>query len=311
MPPAWIDSPLMKAARREPVARTPVWLMRQAGRFLPEYRRLREKVAFLDLCKSPDLCAEIACTTVERLGVDAAILFSDLLVILEPMGMELEYSAGEGPVLHNPIRSAADVDRMLELDSVEPLGYVMEAVRKTRAGLAEAVPLIGFAGAPFTLAAYAIEGGASRDYRRAKALMYRDTGAWDALMGRLSRAAMFYLNAQIDAGAQVVQLFDSWAAAWGRTTIAAMYCPTPARSSKDCGPRRRPFCLRPAIRRSCPWSVKPWARRVGRPSWASIGASVWTTLGSPLGTTARSKAISIRRRFWPSRLKSASASRKS
>lgn len=215
MPPAWLDSPLMKAARREPVARTPVWLMRQAGRYLPEYRQLRQTVSFLELCKKPDLCAEIACKTVERIGVDAAILFSDLLVILEPMGMALEYSAGDGPVFHNPIRSAADVDRMLELESVEPLAYVMEAVRQTRAGLDDKCPLIGFAGAPFTLAAYTIEGGASRDYRRTKALMYCDTGAWDALMGRLARAATLYLNAQIDAGAQLVQLFDSWAGCLG------------------------------------------------------------------------------------------------
>ena len=122
MPAAWLDSPLMKAARREPVERTPVWLMRQAGRYLPEYRRLRESVAFLELCKSPDLCAEVMCQTVERLGVDAAIIFSDLLLILEPMGVELEFSAGEGPVLHNPIRTAADVDRLLELETMDPLG---------------------------------------------------------------------------------------------------------------------------------------------------------------------------------------------
>ena len=121
--PAWLHSPLMKAARREPVERTPVWLMRQAGRYLPEYRKLRQTTPFLDLCKNPDLAAEIMLETVERLGVDAAILFSDLLLILEPMGIKLEYSAGEGPVLHNPIRTAADVDRLLELESVEPLEF--------------------------------------------------------------------------------------------------------------------------------------------------------------------------------------------
>jgi uroporphyrinogen decarboxylase len=215
MPPAWLDSPLMKAARREPAPHTPVWLMRQAGRFLPEYRRLRQSTSFLELCKSPDLCAETAISTVERLGVDAAILFSDLLVILEPMGVGLEFSAGEGPVLENPIRTAADVDRLLELDSIEPLKFVIEAVRKTRAGLNPSLPLIGFAGAPFTLAAYVIEGGASRDYRRTKTLMYTDTGAWDALLGRLARAVTLYLNAQLDAGVQLVQLFDSWAGCLG------------------------------------------------------------------------------------------------
>jgi uroporphyrinogen decarboxylase len=206
---------VMKAARREPVERTPVWLMRQAGRYMPEYRELRRTTPFLDLCKNPDLAAQVAVDAVERLGVDAAILFSDLLLILEPMGIKLEFSAGEGPVLHNPVRTAADVDRLVELETAEPLGYVMDAVRKTRAALPEALPLIGFAGAPFTLAAYLIEGGTSRDYRLAKALMYTDTGAWDALMGRLARAITIYLNAQIDAGAQLVQVFDSWAGCLG------------------------------------------------------------------------------------------------
>jgi len=210
-----LQSPLMKAVRREPVAQTPVWLMRQAGRFLPEYRKLRQSTPFLELCKTPDLAAEIMIATVRRLGVDAAILFSDLLLILEPMGMQLEFSAGGGPVLHNPLRTATDVDRLAELDSVEPLGFVMETVRKTREGLPDSIPLIGFAGAPFTLAAYAIEGGTSRDYRLAKAMMYTDTGAWDALMARLARAVTLYLNAQIDAGAQLVQVFDSWAGCLG------------------------------------------------------------------------------------------------
>jgi uroporphyrinogen decarboxylase len=205
----------MKAVRREPVTHTPIWLMRQAGRYMPEYRELRQKVSFLELCKNPDLCAEVMLDAVERLGVDAAIIFSDLLLILEPMGIDLEFSAGEGPVLKNPIRTATDVDRMGELETVEPLNYVMEVVRKTRAGLSESLPLIGFAGAPFTLAAYTIEGGSSRDYRWAKSLMYTDTGAWDALMGRLARAVTVYLNAQIDAGVQLVQIFDSWVGCLG------------------------------------------------------------------------------------------------
>ncbi|MCE5269133.1 MAG: uroporphyrinogen decarboxylase, partial [Planctomycetaceae bacterium] len=213
--PAWHDSPLMKAARREPTPKTPIWLMRQAGRYLPEYRKLRQHTSFLDLCKNPDLCAETAVSTVERLGVDAAILFSDLLLILEPMGLRLEFSPGDGPKLENAIHGPTEADRLLELESIEPLDFVIEAVRKTRAGLNSAVPLIGFAGAPFTLAAYAIEGGASRDYRRTKTLMYSDTGAWDALMGRLARAVTLYLNAQLDAGAQLVQLFDSWAGCLG------------------------------------------------------------------------------------------------
>lgn len=213
--PAWYDSPFMKAVRREPAPYTPVWLMRQAGRYMPDYRELRRTTSFLELCRNPDLCAEVMLTTVERLGVDAAIIFSDLLLILEPMGIPLEFSAGEGPVLDNPIRTAADVDRVLDLETIEPLQFVIDTVRKTRSGLPERLPLIGFAGAPFTLAAYAIEGGSSRDYRWAKTLMYRDTGAWDALMSRFARAVTLYLNAQIDAGAQVVQLFDSWVGCLG------------------------------------------------------------------------------------------------
>jgi uroporphyrinogen decarboxylase len=205
----------MKAARREPVERTPVWLMRQAGRYLAEYRRIRRQTGFLELCKNPDLCAEIMLDAVERLGVDAAILFSDLLLILEPMGLRLEFTAGEGPVLHPPIRQPADVDRLRELESMEPLAFVMEAVRKTRAGLPDTLPLVGFAGAPFTLAAYAIEGGASRDYRLAKTLMMTDAGAWHALLSRLARAVTRYLNAQVEAGVQLVQLFDSWAGCLG------------------------------------------------------------------------------------------------
>ncbi len=213
--PAWNDSPLMKAARREPADRVPVWLMRQAGRYMPEYRAIRRKTSFLELCKNPALCAEVMLLAVERLGVDAAIIFADLLPILEPMGLKLEYTAGEGPVIHNPIRRAGDVDRLQELESIERLDFVMETVRMTRAGLAEALPLLGFSGAPFTLASYAIEGAASRSYRRTKALIYCDQGAWNALMGRLARSVARYLNAQIEAGAQAVQLFDSWVGCLG------------------------------------------------------------------------------------------------
>ncbi|HQU42863.1 MAG TPA: uroporphyrinogen decarboxylase, partial [Pirellulales bacterium] len=213
--PAWYDSPFMKACRREPCPTVPIWLMRQAGRYMPEYREVRAKTTFLDLCKNPALCAEVMITAVRRLGVDAAIIFSDLLPILEPMGMELEFAHGEGPLIHNPVREADDVDRLLELESVEALDFVMETVRLTRAGIDEKIPVIGFAGAPFTLASYAIEGGASRSYLHTKTLMYRDEPAWNALMGRLARSVTRYLNAQIAAGAQAVQLFDSWVGCLG------------------------------------------------------------------------------------------------
>lgn len=185
--------------------------MRQAGRYMPEYRRIRKQHGFLELCRNPQLCSEVMCTAVERLGVDAAILFSDLLPILQPMGFNLEFAHGEGPVIHNPVRKPADVNRVIELENVDSLHFVIDAVRQTRADLPDRIPLIGFAGAPFTLASYAIEGGGSRDFAHTKSFMYRDTPAWDSLMARLARAVTVYLNAQIAAGAQAVQLFDSWA----------------------------------------------------------------------------------------------------
>jgi uroporphyrinogen decarboxylase len=211
----WFNSPFLKACRQEPCDVTPVWLMRQAGRYMAEYRAVRARTTFLELCKDPALCSEVMCTAVQRLGVDAAIIFSDLLPILEPMGMELEFAQGEGPVIHNPVREAADVDRVVELESVETLHFVMETVRQTRHDLPPHIPLIGFAGAPFTLASYAIEGGGSRNYLHTKTLMYRDAGVWRTLMERFARAITKYLNAQIAAGAQCVQVFDSWVGCLG------------------------------------------------------------------------------------------------
>ncbi len=211
----WYNSPFMKACRREPVPFTPVWLMRQAGRYMEEYRAVRGQTTFLELCKNPQLCSEIMCTAVNKLGVDAAIIFSDLLPILEPMGMELEFSKGEGPVIYNPVRAPADVDRVKDLEDLNSLDFVYETVRRTRADLPADMPLIGFSGSPFTLASYAIEGGGSRTYLHTKALMYRDAGAWDALMMKFVRAVTGYLNAQIVAGAQCVQLFDSWVGCLG------------------------------------------------------------------------------------------------
>jgi uroporphyrinogen decarboxylase len=211
----WYDSPFMKACRQEPTDVTPVWLMRQAGRYMAEYRAVREQTSFLELCKNPQLCSEVMVTAVRRLGVDAAIIFSDLLPILEPMGLELEFTEGEGPVIHNPIRESDDVDRLLELESVESLDFVVETVARTRRDLPEDVPLIGFSGAPFTLASYAVEGGASRSYVHTKTLLYRDPGAWNELMERLARAVTRYLHAQIAAGCQCVQLFDSWVGCLG------------------------------------------------------------------------------------------------
>jgi len=205
------QSLFMRTCRGESTERTPIWLMRQAGRYMAEYRTVREHQSFLDLCKSPKLCSEVMCTAVDRLGVDAAIIFSDLLPILEPLGFELEYVRGDGPVIHNPIRSASDIDRVKDLEDPMSLGFVYDTVTQTRKDLPESIPVIGFAGSPFTLASYAIEGGGSRQYAATKALMYSDGGAWSTLMQKLSHAVVVYLNHQIAAGAQAVQLFDSWA----------------------------------------------------------------------------------------------------
>jgi uroporphyrinogen decarboxylase len=210
----WHNSRFMRACRREPVDTTPVWLMRQAGRYMKEYRELRARVPFLELCKSPDLVAEVTVGAAERLGVDAAILFADLLLIVEPLGFHLEYSKGDGPQVSPAIRCASDVDKMRE---VEPgaLDYVFEGIRRTRAALRSDLPLLGFAGGPFTLASYLIEGGGSRLYTKTKAFMYSDPGAWRALMEHLARNLGEYVNGQIKAGVQAVQIFDTWVGCLG------------------------------------------------------------------------------------------------
>jgi uroporphyrinogen decarboxylase len=217
--------PFLAACRRQPTGFTPVWLMRQAGRFLPEYRALRSRLGFLELCKSPDVAAEVTLLPVERLGVDAAILFADILLIVEAMGVGLEFARGEGPVIHRPVRSAADVAALAEPDPAESVPYVFETVRRVRTALAGRVPLIGFAGAPFTVASYLVEGGASRDYLRTKRLMYEEPDAWHALLGRLARTIARYLNGQIAAGVQAVQLFDSWIGSLGPDDYRAFVQP--------------------------------------------------------------------------------------
>lgn len=208
--PAYLDGPFLRACRRESTDVTPIWLMRQAGRYMAEYREVRARVSFLDLCKRPELATEVTVTAAERLGVDAAILFADILLILEPLGFHLEFTRGEGPVIHDPVREGRDVDRVRTMTDAGPLDYVFQAVRGIRAALRPNIPLIGFAGAPFTLACYAIEGGGSRHYDQAKAFMYKDPGAWDALMARLVDGTIHYLKGQVQAGAQALQLFDSW-----------------------------------------------------------------------------------------------------
>ena len=204
------STPFMRACRREATDFTPIWLMRQAGRYMREYREVRARMSFLELCKTPELAAEVTVTAAERLGVDAAIIFADILLIIEPMGLDLEFTRGEGPAIHNPVRAARDVERLREVETVDSLDFVFEAIRLTRPALPADIPLIGFAGAPFTLASYMVEGGASRNFVHTKTLMYSDSGAWHSMMSLIARGLSRYLNAQIEAGAQAVQLFDSW-----------------------------------------------------------------------------------------------------
>jgi uroporphyrinogen decarboxylase len=187
--------------------------MRQAGRYMPEYRLIREKYTLLEIVERPELAAEVTLQPVRALGVDAAILFADILLPAVPMGLRLEFAQGEGPLIHNPVRSEVDVARLREFDPRDDLGHVMEAIRIVRDELAGAVPLIGFAGAPFTLASYMVEGGASRSFVHTKNMMYAAPQVWHALMEKISSVLTSYLSAQIETGAQAVQLFDSWAGA--------------------------------------------------------------------------------------------------
>jgi uroporphyrinogen decarboxylase len=208
------EAPLiLRAARRQPTPVTPVWLMRQAGRYLPEYRALRERHGFLELCRTPAAAAEVTLQPVRRFAVDAAILFADILLILEPLDVGLSFARGEGPVIDRPVRTEADVARLEPIDVESSVGSVFETVRLVRRELSPSVALIGFAGAPFTVASYVVEGGASRDYLHTKRLMYEAPAAWHRLMEVLADATATYLNGQIDAGAQLVQLFDSWVGA--------------------------------------------------------------------------------------------------
>lgn len=200
---------LVKACRRQPVDATPIWFMRQAGRFLPQYRKIREKHDVIAICKNPDLCAEVTKLPVDALGVDAAIMFADIMLPLEGMGINFEVKEGLGPVIKEPITDLESVKSLHELEPKESVPFVIEAISKTRKTLN--VPLIGFCGAPFTLASYLIEGKPTRDFTNTKALMYRDRETWHALMNRLATAMVGYLKAQVQAGVDVVQLFDSWA----------------------------------------------------------------------------------------------------
>lgn len=192
---------------------TPVWFMRQAGRFMQEYREVRAKHSLLEICHTPELAVEVTLQPVDRFDVDAAIVFSDLLIPLQPMGFTVEYVEGEGPVIGNAVTSGSDLDKLQSYSPGDELSFVLEAIRLLRRELEGRVPLIGFAGAPFTLASYVVEGGASRAFGKTKSLMYSDPGTWHGLCAKLASLVGDYLLAQIDAGAQAVQVFDSWVGA--------------------------------------------------------------------------------------------------
>jgi len=204
------DHIFLRACRREPTEYTPVWLMRQAGRYMEEYRDIRRKVTFLDLCKSPDLAAEVTLLPVRKLGVDAAIIFGDILLPLEGMGVELEFAKGGKPLIRNPIKGKKDIQQLRPIEPDEHVPFLLKAIEIVRRELEGGIPLIGFSGAPFTMASYLIEGGHSTDYSKTKGLMLGAPSWWQLLMEKLTEVTIRYLRAQVHRGAQALQLFDSW-----------------------------------------------------------------------------------------------------
>ena len=230
-PQAQGTSRFVRACLRQPVDRTPVWLLRQAGRYMPEYMAVRKHHSLLEICRTPEIAAEVTITAAERLGVDAAIIFADLLLPFTPMGVDFEFLAGEGPVVHTPVRTLDQV-RALRTDRVEELGYVAQAIERVARHFSAPRPdgdqlgIIGFCGAPFTLASYMIEGGSSRNYVETKRMMYGDRVAWPLLMEKLVEVLVAYAAQQVEAGADVIQIFDSWAGALGVTDYRE-YCLAP------------------------------------------------------------------------------------
>jgi uroporphyrinogen decarboxylase len=200
----------LKACRKEPVDCTPIWMMRQAGRYLKEYRDIRSKYSFIEMCKTPELVVEVTLQPIRRFELDAAIIFADILLPLEYMGIDFEFTKDDGPQIKNPVRTKADVEKMRKFIIEEHMDYLLKSIKLVRKELDGKVPLIGFSGAPFTLASYIIEGGGSKNYIHTKTMMYTEPETWHLLMEKLVDMIIDYLNAQIDAGAQAVQIFDSW-----------------------------------------------------------------------------------------------------
>jgi uroporphyrinogen decarboxylase len=215
----------LAAANRQPVDTTPVWFMRQAGRSLPEYQALRERHDFLEIAKTPELCVEATMMPVRRLGVDGAVLFADIMLPLDGMGVEFRIEPSVGPVIPNPIRTEADIERLRVIEAKEATPYLFEAIRMLRRELGEKAALLGFSGAPFTLACYLVDGRASREYPRTKAMMYGEPRLWHKLMATLTEVVIRYLREQIAAGAEAVQLFDSWLGLLGPIEFQEMVLP--------------------------------------------------------------------------------------
>ncbi len=203
--------PFLRACRRQETPYTPIWLMRQAGRYMKEYRVLRRRYSFLEMCRNPELAAQVTLQPIEKFKLDAAIIFSDILIPLEPMGVKFEFAKGEGPVFHHPLRERTEVEKLRNIEPEEDVPYLMRAIQIVKKELGGKIPLIGFCGAPFTLASYIIEGGHSKNYILTKSLMYQDRPTWDILMKKISEVLIRYLKAQIRSGVQALQMFDSWA----------------------------------------------------------------------------------------------------
>jgi uroporphyrinogen decarboxylase len=218
----------LRACLRQPVDKTPVWFLRQAGRYMPEYQAVRRHHSLLQICKNPELAAEVTITAAEKLDVDAAIIFADLLLPLEAMGLDFEFLAGEGPVIHQRVRTAADVDK-LRIDRAHELGYVADAIRKVVTHFNDRIGIVGFCGAPFTLASYMIEGGGSRNYIFTKTMMYREPSVWQLLLEKLAAVLEEYAAQQVEAGADVIQIFDSWAGALSPTDYRDFVLPVTTR----------------------------------------------------------------------------------
>ena len=214
------SSRFVRACLRQPVDRTPVWFLRQAGRYMQEYRDVRKHHTLVEICKQPELAAEVTITAAEKLGVDAAIIFADLLLPLEPMGLDFEFQAGEGPVVHRPLRTSEDV-RALRTDRAGDLSYVARAIEKVASHFGNKLGVIGFCGAPYTLASYMIEGGGSKNYIHTKQMMYGDSAAWEMLLDKIVTVLTEYCHQQVEAGADVIQIFDSWVGSLGLTDYSA------------------------------------------------------------------------------------------